>query len=141
MILLDTDHLTVLTFPESNGHARLKTRMLASADADITTTIVNAEEQLRGWLAEINRQSQPRRQIVAYGNLLQLFDLLRPFTLIAFDDQAVAEFERLRKAKVRIGSADLKIACIALVHDAILLSANLRDFRQVPNLQVQNWLQ
>ena len=35
---------------------------------------------------------------------------------------------------------DLKIACIALVHNALLLSANLRDFQQVPGLRVENWL-
>ena len=36
---------------------------------------------------------------------------------------------------------DLKIAAIALVNDALLLSGNLRDFRQVPGLRVENWLE
>ena len=35
---------------------------------------------------------------------------------------------------------DLKIAAIALAHDALLLSANLRDFQAVPDLRVENWL-
>lgn len=35
---------------------------------------------------------------------------------------------------------DLKIASIALSQDALVLSANLRDFEQVPNLQVEDWL-
>jgi tRNA(fMet)-specific endonuclease VapC len=35
---------------------------------------------------------------------------------------------------------DLKIASIALVQDALLLSANLRDFQQVPELRVEDWL-
>ena len=35
---------------------------------------------------------------------------------------------------------DLKIAATALVHGALLLSANLRDFRQVPGLMVEDWL-
>lgn len=65
---------------------------------------------------------------------------LFPFPLLAFDERAADEFERLRKAKVRIGSMDLKIACIALVHNALLLSANLCDFGHVPNLRVENWL-
>jgi tRNA(fMet)-specific endonuclease VapC len=34
---------------------------------------------------------------------------------------------------------DLKIAAIALIHDALLLSANLRDFQQVPALRVADW--
>ncbi|HTU19676.1 MAG TPA: type II toxin-antitoxin system VapC family toxin [Gemmataceae bacterium] len=59
--------------------------------------------------------------------------------MIEFDDRAAAEFARLRK-KVRIGSMDLKIASITLVHDALLLSANLRDFEKVPGLRVEDWL-
>jgi tRNA(fMet)-specific endonuclease VapC len=35
---------------------------------------------------------------------------------------------------------DLKIAAIALVNQALLLSANLRDFEKVPQLRVENWL-
>lgn len=141
MILLDTDHLSVLKYPENPQCARLIALLSASNDRDIATSIVNAEEQMRGWLAEINRLPTVRQQIPAYERLRELFDFLNGFSLIPFDVQAAAEFERLRKAKIRIGSMDLKIACIALVHNAILLSANLRDFWQVPNLQVQNWLQ
>jgi tRNA(fMet)-specific endonuclease VapC len=34
---------------------------------------------------------------------------------------------------------DLKIASIVLANQATLLSANLRDFQQVPGLQVEDW--
>jgi tRNA(fMet)-specific endonuclease VapC len=141
MILLDTDHLTVLKYSESPHCTRLTARMAASGDPTFAITIVTAEEQLRGWLAEINRQRTPRQQVNGYEHLRKLLDFLRQFPLIAFDDRAAAEFGRLRKAKVRIGSMDLKIACIALVQNITLLSANLRDFRQDPNLQVENWLE
>jgi tRNA(fMet)-specific endonuclease VapC len=140
MILLDTDHLTILIHLGSERHTHLARRMAASVDRHFATTIVNAEEQLRGWLAEINRRGTPTKQLSAYEGLRKLLDFLRPFPLIAMEEVAAAEFERLRKSKVRIGSADLKIASIALVQDALLLSANLRDFEKVPGLQVQNWL-
>jgi tRNA(fMet)-specific endonuclease VapC len=35
---------------------------------------------------------------------------------------------------------DLKIAGIVLVHGGVLLSRNVRDFQQVPGLQVEDWL-
>jgi len=35
----------------------------------------------------------------------------------------------------------LKIACIALVHDATLLTRNAADFAQVPGLRFENWLE
>jgi tRNA(fMet)-specific endonuclease VapC len=34
----------------------------------------------------------------------------------------------------------LKIASIALANDALLLTANRRDFEKVPGLQLENWL-
>ena len=140
MILMDSDHLTILIHPGSEQHACLTVRMAASADQTFAATIVNAEEQLRGWLAEINRHRTPNRQLAAYEGMRKYLEFLRPFPLIPFEVRGAVEFERLRKAKVRIGSMDLKIACIALVHNVLLISANLRDFQQVPGLRVENWL-
>jgi tRNA(fMet)-specific endonuclease VapC len=57
-----------------------------------------------------------------------------------FDEAAAQEFERLRKLRVRIGTMDLKIAAIALANDALLLSANLRDFKKVPGLRIESWI-
>jgi tRNA(fMet)-specific endonuclease VapC len=34
---------------------------------------------------------------------------------------------------------DLKIAAIALSQNGLLLTANLKDFQKVPNLQVEDW--
>lgn len=53
------------------------------------------------------------------------------------------EFERLRHNKKlqKIGRADLLIAAIALAHEATVVTRNLRHFRQVPGLQVDNWFE
>ena len=56
-----------------------------------------------------------------------------------FDEPAADRFEALRKQRIRVGTQDVKIASIALEHDALLLSANLRDFEQIPGLRVENW--
>ncbi len=34
---------------------------------------------------------------------------------------------------------DLKIASIAMANEAILVSRNLKDFEQVPDLTVKDW--
>src|SRR5579871_2218076 len=119
MILLDTDRLTILAFSTRQQHARLNSRMAASSDQDFATTIVNAEEQMRGWLAEINRRRAVAQQISAYEHLRELLNFLGNLSLIPFDTRPAETFERLRKAKIRIGSADLKIASIALVHNVL----------------------
>jgi predicted nucleic acid-binding protein len=38
-----------------------------------------------------------------------------------------------------IGKIDLRIAAIALEQKAPVVSRNLRDFRRVPNLAVEDW--
>ena len=116
MILLDTDHINVLKYPEHPRFASLTTQLNMSADQDIATTVITLEEQMRGWLAWMSRAQDVRRQVPAYT------------------------WQGLRAQRIRIGTMDLKIAAIALVHDALLLSANLRDFQQVPNLRVANWI-
>jgi tRNA(fMet)-specific endonuclease VapC len=35
---------------------------------------------------------------------------------------------------------DLKIAAIVLVHDAVLVTSNMRDFEKVSGLKVEDWL-
>src|SRR5213080_353403 len=140
MILLDTDHITALAFPEHSQFMSLRDRMDATDGQTVAITVINIEEPLRGWLSEISRRRIVRDQVVPYDRLVKLIKFFACFPILPFDDSAAAEFEVLRKQRIRIGTMDLKIAAIALVNEALLLSANLRDFRQVPGLRVENWL-
>jgi tRNA(fMet)-specific endonuclease VapC len=47
---------------------------------------------------------------------------------------------RQNKKLKKIGRADLLMAAITLANRATLISRNLKDFRQVPGLQFENWL-
>jgi tRNA(fMet)-specific endonuclease VapC len=58
---------------------------------------------------------------------------------VGWNEPAANVFSRLRASRVRIGTQDLKIAAMALANDALLLSANLRDFSQVRDLRVEDW--
>jgi tRNA(fMet)-specific endonuclease VapC len=140
MILLDTDHLTVPSNSQDSRHGVLLARVQASTDQELALPIVSVEEQCRGWPAQISRLRDIHKQIPAYDRLAKLFDFLNAWEVVPFDVPAADAFKRLRTEGVRIGTQDLKIACIALVQDALLLSANLRDFRRVPDLRVEDWL-
>ena len=142
MLVLDTDHLTVLRYVDHPRCAALVARLRSAGAAgeETVTSVITLEEQMRGWMAEISRRRDVRRQVPAYDRLAQQFEFLRAWRILPFDDRAADHFERLRKQRVRIGSQDLKIASIALAEGATLLSANLRDFRQVPGLLVEDWL-
>lgn len=141
MILLDTDHLTALTNRRAAGHRLLVSRLSESEDQRIAIPIVSVEEQCRGWLAKIHRLQQPIAQVASYLDFQDLFELLRGWEIVPFSHAAAERFLELKRARVRIGTNDLKIGSIALVNEALLLSANLRDFDQIPGLLVENWLE
>ena len=141
MILLDTDHTTLLKYPESERGTRLVVRLKVRPPGNVlAVSIVTVEEQMRGWLASVAKERLSHRQVPAYTELARLFEYFRLFHVALFDERAADQFDALRSAKIRLGTMDLKIAAIALVNDALLLSANRRDFERVPGLRVENWL-
>ncbi len=120
-------------------NALLNSRLEAATD-QVGCTIVSVEEILRGWLAVIYLLRDVRRQIPVYRRLGQLFSVLSEWEIMPFDDDAADRFAELRRQGIRIGTMDLKIVSIALARDALLLTANLRDFAVVPDLRCENWL-
>jgi tRNA(fMet)-specific endonuclease VapC len=71
---------------------------------------------------------------------MRLVNVLCDWEIVPWTDAAADELVRLRREKVRVGTQDLKIAALTLVNNGKLLSANLRDFREVPDLDVEDWL-
>jgi tRNA(fMet)-specific endonuclease VapC len=139
MILLDTDHLSFYSL-EIHPQAIALRERLRVATEPVATTVVTLEEVLRGWLQEIGGKRDVREHVYPYEKLVTLIHSLRDWHFVPFDTRAADKFLHLRKQRIRIGTPDLKIAAIALVNDALLLSANLRDFNEVPGLRVENWL-
>jgi tRNA(fMet)-specific endonuclease VapC len=141
MILIDTDHATFLKYPESERGRRFIERLEALPQSEILgVAIVTVEERMRGWLAVIAKERTALRQVTGYRELAGLFEFYQQFEVIPFDEAAARQFENLRGQRLRLGAMDMKIAAIALVRSALLLSANRRDFERVPGLRVENWL-
>jgi tRNA(fMet)-specific endonuclease VapC len=61
--------------------------------------------------------------------------------IVPFDERSADKFAGLHRQRTRIGTMDLKIASIALVNDALLVTGNMRDYSLVPELRCGNWLQ
>jgi len=95
---------------------------------------------MRGWLAEISRRADPHHQITPYAKLQRQIEAFTEWTILPWTQEAADLFQNLRRQGVRIGSMDLKMACIALVHDATLLTRNTTDFAKTPGVRVENWL-
>ncbi len=140
MILLDTDHLTVLKYRTGERAIRLNARLqIASSEGKmIGTTAISVEEQMRGWLSAIAKERNPLRQIAPYRDLIGLIEFFRAFSIAMFDERSVHNFVQL--GAVRIKATDRKIASVTMANDALLLTANARDYSQVPGLRFENWL-
>jgi tRNA(fMet)-specific endonuclease VapC len=138
MHVLDTNHLSELGYNSTAG-ARLRSR-LDQSNVDAVTTIISVEEELGGWLSQVNKCRDSDLQINIYARLAERVSFLARWTILQIDAESLAQFRAFRKQGIRIGTQDLKIACIALAHDATVLTRNLVDFQQVPGLRVENWL-
>jgi tRNA(fMet)-specific endonuclease VapC len=139
MLVLDTDHLSALEWEASRHTQLLLERLSHIAPDDAATTIINFEEQMRGWPAYLSRARTLTQQVEAYRRLKRHLDNYRRILVLEFDLRAATEFQRLRKRHRTIGTMDLKIAATVLANGAILLSRNLTDFRKILELRVEDW--
>lgn len=71
--------------------------------------------------------------------------LLPNLIVLPFDARVARHYGEIRAGLEQqgtvIGDADLRIASIALVHDLIVVTANVRHFQRIPGLSVENWLE
>lgn len=139
MVILDTDHISLLERKDSIEAHRLRKRLGKLSANEITTTIITYEEQMRGWLAVLSKSNLIEKQVAAYQRLKKFLKNYCEIVVLEFDEDVVEEFLKLENLKIRIGTMDLRIAAIALANDAILLTRNLKDFEQVPDLKVEDW--
>ncbi len=138
MLILDTDHLSILDRDTIEAF-NLERRLASISPEEVAVSIITYEEQMRGWFAVVAQARTTPQQVEAYRKLRRFINQFGRINLIDYDAQAASEFEQLRQAKVRIGTKDLRIAAICLANNAMLLSRNLKDFRQVPGLTVEDW--
>jgi tRNA(fMet)-specific endonuclease VapC len=139
MILLDTDVLTLVQRASSEEYEHIATRLDTLGEEPVCVPIVGFEEQARGWLAWIARARSLEQQIDGYARLRTLLEDYQTRPILDFDEPAATEYRRLAKLRVKVGTMDLKIAAIAIANDALLISRNLKDFRKIPGLDVEDW--
>ncbi len=138
--VLDTDILSLLAHKNSSLAPRIRQRIVELPPENlVTTTIINYEEQMRGWMAVLSRAKSPVLQVEVYARLLQHLTTYRQMDVLGYDQASVAIFEHLKNQRLRIGAMDLKIAAIALAHDATLVTRNLSDFRTIRELRIEDW--
>ena len=139
MYILDTDHLS---FIQRNGKEgkKILARLAILDNPEVAVTVITYEEQVRGRLSFLSKAKTIDRQVLAYQGLEQLVLDYQSIVIVPFNRIAVLEHQRLRKSYPRLGNMDLKIAAITLTNEkAILLTRNESDFRQISELQIEDW--
>jgi tRNA(fMet)-specific endonuclease VapC len=138
LYILDTDHLSLIQGNGPEGQ-RILAKLITVAAVEVAVTVITYEEQVRGRLNVLSRSKTLDDQVLAYQGLLQLGMDYRSIVMLPFSRAAALDHQRLRKAYPRLGNMDLKIAAIALTHNATLLTRNVSDFGQVVDLRTEDW--
>ncbi len=77
-------------------------------------------------------------------NKQALNKFLAPLDILAYDDQAIWYYARLRhqlqSTGQSIGSLDMLIAAHALSLDMVLVTNNTKEFERVQGLKLENWI-
>ena len=136
--ILDTDHFSAIDRDSAVAqtfHGRRR-----EYAGELFISIITVEEVMRGWLALLGSKRKRQDEIAVYERMQHSAEMLAEWHLLPFDHAALQNFERLRRGRLKMSTLDMKIASIALAYDATLLTRNLRDFRQVSGLKVENWL-
>lgn len=133
--ILDTDHLSLF----QRRHPKVVSKILTIPLSERAITITSVEEQLRGRLSQIRKARKPEKYIIATGALHTAVRFFASVRILDFTEEAQAQFDALKKANIRVGSQDLRIAAISLSLSATLVTRNHTDFEKVPGLQLEDW--
>lgn len=133
--VLDTDTFSLW----QSRHLDVSRRVMATDPDRLAVTVITIDEVLTGWQTAVRRPLPPPQLAEKYGRLAEAVIALRRFHIENFTVAAIAEFERLRRARLNVGSDDLRIAAIALTLKATVATRNRRDFARVPGLQCEDW--
>jgi tRNA(fMet)-specific endonuclease VapC len=138
MVILDTNHISILERRGPGAHPLLL-RLADIPVSEVCVTIISYEEQVRGWMATLAAAKNNSAQVIQYARLLAQLENYCNLSILPYTTDAATQFETLRKQHRRLSSPDLKIAAITLMNDAILLTQNERDFRNIAGLKVEDW--
>jgi tRNA(fMet)-specific endonuclease VapC len=128
----DTDVLSAVMRRDPPMH--LVRRLAATPPDEQATTAVTLGELLYGAAKRGSRSLAARVRDLVTSALV----------VLPFDEPAAEVYGALRASLeadgTRLAEPDLRIASIALAREVILVTGNVRHFRRVPGLEIEDWL-
>ena len=130
LYLLDTD---VISDMVRNPRGSAATALSERCDAEVATSVIVAGELRYGCHKKGSHRLTERVEA-----------LLSEINVLSVDAETAAECERIRahlEARGQmLGGNDLWIAAHAISREAVMVSGNSREFKRVPELQMEDWL-
>ena len=131
--LLDTNILSDL-LKNPAGRIAQKISSLAPEEHNLLATSIIVASELRYGAAKSG-------STILASRVDQLLDAIE---VLPFEPEADRHYGRIRfyleKAGTPIGGNDLLIAAQALALEAVLVTDNVREFKRVKGLRIENWL-
>ncbi|HEX4965097.1 MAG TPA: type II toxin-antitoxin system VapC family toxin [Thermoanaerobaculia bacterium] len=131
-VLIDS---TVLIEHE-RGRLDLTEKLARHEDEEFFISVITASEILHGVHRARDSKIRTQRSALAEA-VLERFPILQADLATARIHARV--WAELASAGLLIGPHDLWIAATAIAHGLTLVTANLREFRRVPGLNVEKW--
>jgi len=130
-VMLDTDMCIYII---KKRPAQVEKRFRRFNPFDIGISAVTLAE-LEFGIAKSGKPEQNRSALIGF---------LAPLEIAVFDDQAAFHYGEIRAVLEKegnpIGSMDLMIASHARSLSVPLITNNVREFKKVPGLKVENWI-
>ena len=130
MYLLDTNIISYWM----RGDKKIINRLKQCAPADLSFSTITLAEILYGIEKSPVRKRERRLKIDKISSLL---------TSYPFDDAAAGRYATIRTQLERTGMAiserDTQIASIALANQKIVVTHNVREFKRVDGLKLEDW--
>ncbi len=113
---------------------RVLDRFKRTEISEITISSITLSELMYG----VSKSYRPEQ------NLMALTQFVAPLDILSYDDEAAQFYGDLRahleKQGTPIGALDMLIAAHALSISGTLVTNNEKEFKRVPNLNIENWV-
>lgn len=136
MHILDTDSFTHLQKKSPNILNEIEKHDF------VAITVVTKVEILRGRIDFLLKAENSENLEKAQRLLLESEKQIAEFSIMGFNKEALIKFDEFRQNNKyrKIGRPDMLIASTCLANRAILVTRNVKHFKQFPNLDVENWV-
>lgn len=115
------------------GIAGVKDRLVESKPSEISISTVSESEL---WFGVRKKKSKKLEKSVE--------NFLKPINKTGFSSEAAKIYgdlyAKLESKGMSIGICDTMIAAIAIEHELILVTDNVRHLKRIKNLKVENWI-